>query len=60
MVFRLVAISLRQVLRLLLFGCRSSRSKDLELVGAENIIRRTDQGRCTRKNVGTCRATYVP
>jgi hypothetical protein len=28
--------------------------------GAENLIRRTDQGRCTRKNVGTCRATYVP
>ena len=32
MVFRLVAITLRQVLRLLLFGCRSSRSKDLELL----------------------------
>jgi hypothetical protein len=32
MAFRLVAISLRQVLRLLLFGCRSSRSKDLELL----------------------------
>jgi hypothetical protein len=30
------------------------------LVGAENLIWRTDQGRCTRKNVGTCRATYVP
>jgi hypothetical protein len=29
-------------------------------VGAENLIRCTDQGRCTRKNVGTCRATYVP
>jgi hypothetical protein len=29
-------------------------------VGAENLIRRADQGRCTRKNVGTCRATYVP
>src|ERR1017187_6511021 len=29
-------------------------------VGAENLIRRTDQGRCTRRNVGTCRATYVP
>ena len=31
-----------------------------EPVGAENLIWRTDQGRCTRKNVGTCRATYVP
>src|ERR1035441_3277606 len=29
-------------------------------VGAENLIRRTDQGRCTRKNVATCRGTYVP
>jgi glutaredoxin len=29
-------------------------------VGAENLIRCTDQGRCTRRNVGTCRATYVP
>jgi hypothetical protein len=29
-------------------------------VGAENLIRRTDRGRCTRKNVGTYRATYVP
>src|ERR1017187_4073335 len=29
-------------------------------VGAENLIRCTDQGRCTRKNVGTCRGTYVP
>src|ERR1017187_553428 len=29
-------------------------------VGAENLIRCTDQGRCTRKSVGTCRATYVP
>src|ERR1017187_1143886 len=28
-------------------------------VGAENLIRCTDQGRCTRKNVGTYRATYV-
>jgi hypothetical protein len=32
MAFRLIAISLRQVLRLLLLGCRSSRSKDLELL----------------------------
>jgi putative transposase len=32
MVFRLVAISLRQVLRLVLLRCRSSRSKDLELL----------------------------
>ena len=32
MVFPLVAISLRQVLRLLLLRCRSSRSKDLELL----------------------------
>ncbi len=32
MVFRLFAISLRQVLRLLLVHCRSSRSKDLELL----------------------------
>jgi hypothetical protein len=29
-------------------------------VGAENLTRRTDQGRCSRKNVATCRATYVP
>src|ERR1039458_8796152 len=29
-------------------------------VGAENLIWLADQGRCTRKNVGTCRATYVP
>src|ERR1035441_3749311 len=29
-------------------------------VGAENLIRCTDQGRCARKNVGTYRATYVP
>jgi hypothetical protein len=35
-------------------SCRS------DLVGAENLIRCTDQGRCIRKNVGTCRATYVP
>jgi hypothetical protein len=32
MAFRLAAISLRQVLRLLLFRCRSSRAKDLELL----------------------------
>ncbi len=32
MVFRLFAISLRQVLRLLVLRCRSSRSKDLELL----------------------------
>jgi len=32
LVFRLVAISLRQLLRLLLLRCRSSRSKDLELL----------------------------
>src|ERR1035438_3237289 len=31
-----------------------------EGVGAENLIWLADQGRCTRKNVGTCRATYVP
>jgi hypothetical protein len=36
-------------------ACAGSRP-----VGAENLIRRADQGRCTRKNVGTCRATYVP
>jgi hypothetical protein len=30
--FRLIAISLRQILRLLLFRSRSSRSKDLELL----------------------------
>src|ERR1017187_2763512 len=29
-------------------------------VGAENLIRCTDQGRCTRKNLGTCEATYIP
>jgi hypothetical protein len=29
-------------------------------VGAENLIRCTDQGRCIRKNVGNCRAAYVP
>jgi type I restriction enzyme R subunit len=29
-------------------------------VGAENLIRRTNLGRCPRKNAGTCRATYVP
>src|ERR1017187_9001703 len=29
-------------------------------VGAEKLTRRTDKGRCTRKNVATCRATYVP
>jgi hypothetical protein len=29
-------------------------------VGAKNLIWRPDRGRCTRKNVGTCRATYVP
>src|ERR1019366_8098284 len=29
-------------------------------VGAENLIRCTDQGRCARKKLGTCRATYVP
>jgi hypothetical protein len=28
-------------------------------VGAENLIRSTDQGRCTKRNVGNCRATYV-
>src|ERR1039457_3442900 len=28
-------------------------------VGAENLIRCTDQGRCARKNVGTYRANYV-
>ena len=28
-------------------------------MGAENLIRLADQGRCTRKNVGTYRATYV-
>lgn len=32
MTFRLIAISLRQVLRLVLLVCRSSRSKDLELL----------------------------
>jgi hypothetical protein len=32
MAFRLAAISLRQVLRLLLLRCRSSRAKDLELL----------------------------
>src|ERR1017187_644508 len=31
-----------------------------EPVGAENLIRRTNLGRCPRKNAGTCRATYVP
>src|ERR1035438_8230349 len=35
-------------------------SQRAQRVGAENLIWRTDQGRCTRKNVGTCRATYVP
>jgi putative transposase len=30
--FRLKAISIRQILRLVLLGCRSSRSKDLELL----------------------------
>ena len=29
-------------------------------VGAENLTRNTDQGRCARKNARTCRATYVP
>ena len=28
-------------------------------VGVENLIRSTDQGRCTKRNVGNCRATYV-
>ena len=28
-------------------------------MGAENLIRCTDQGRCARKNVGTFRANYV-
>ena len=32
---------------------------DLDPVGAENLIRCTDQGRCARKNVGTYRANYV-
>jgi deoxyribodipyrimidine photo-lyase len=32
----------------------------LDPVGAENLIRGTDQGRCSRKNVGTCRASHVP
>jgi putative transposase len=32
MAFHLAAISLRQILRLLLLRCRSSRSKDLELL----------------------------
>src|SRR5271167_2308657 len=32
MAFRLAAISLQQILRLLLLRCRSSRSKDLELL----------------------------
>jgi hypothetical protein len=29
-------------------------------VGAENLIRCTDQGLCTRKIAGTCEATYIP
>jgi hypothetical protein len=32
MALRLAAIGLRQILRLILFRCRSSRSKDLELL----------------------------
>ena len=32
MTVRLITLSLRQVLRLLLLSCRSSRSKDLELL----------------------------
>ena len=32
MTVRLITLSLRQVLRLLLLTCRSSRSKDLELL----------------------------
>ena len=37
-----------------------SGSGSSDPVGAEKLIQCTDQGRCTRKNVGTCRATYVP
>ena len=32
MAFRLAAVGLRQILRLLLLRCRSTRSKDLELL----------------------------
>ena len=41
-------------------ACAGHDSNDCTPVGAENLTRRTDQGRCTRKNVATCRASYVP
>ena len=72
MAFSLLYLGMCRILGLVLSGRRGESDKDVEImvlrhqvrilerVGAENLIRRTDQGLCTRKNVGTCRATYIP